>query len=290
MTIGHLSRREFVAAAGALTMARPAGARQLTAGTLVEQIRAHVGIPWRDNTVDGLKTGDPSLPVTGAVVTVMATIDVLRRAAATKKNFVITQEPVFYGGNDNPGPRDADAVYRAKLALIAQERLAVFRFTDHWNASHPQTAPTMLANALGWRSAPPTGNPRLYQIPSTTLGALAEDVRRRLNLRGGARLVGRTDLTVQRVYLSPGTTDVPGLLANIAQADVVIAGEPREWEAVPYIADCVSAGQPKGMIAIGRLVSEEPGMLAAADWLKSFLPSLEIEAVRSADPYWSPRS
>ena len=76
----------------------------------------------------------------------------------------------------------------------------------------------------------------------------------------------------------------------MARADVVIAGEPREWEAVPYIADSVAAGQAKGMIALGRLVSEEPGALAATVWLTSVMPELTIESIPLTDPYWSPRA
>jgi putative NIF3 family GTP cyclohydrolase 1 type 2 len=286
-----LSRREFVAAAaGSLVMARPSAARQLTAGAIVERIRANVGMAWRENTVDGLKAGDPATVVTGIAVTVMATLDVLRKAAAANKNFVVTQEPVFYAPNDNPGARETDPVYLAKRAFIEKERLVIFRFADHWNASRPQAAPMALANALGWGKERATENDRLYSVPPTTLGGLAADVRARLNIRGGVRVVGRPDLPIRNAYVSPGTTDVPGILTHLPRADVVIAGEPREWEAVPYVADSVTAGQAKGMIALGRLVSEEPGALVAAVWLKSVMPELTIDSFRLIDPYWSPRS
>lgn len=280
----------MVTAASGLAVTRPAGARQLTAGALIELIRANIGVPWRDNTVDGLKAGEPATVVTGAAVTVMATLDALRQAAAAKKNFIVTQEPLFYAPNDNPGPRETDPVYLAKKAFIEKERLVVFRFAEHWNASRPQTAPMMLANALGWGKDQAIANDRLFTVPLTTLGALSADARKRLNLRGGMRVVGRPDLPVRTAYVSPGTTDVPGILAHVSRADVVIAGEPREWEAVPYIADSVTAGQAKGMIALGRLVSEQPGMLAAAVWLKSLAPSLQIDSIRLTDPYWSARS
>ena len=49
---------------------------------VVDRIRANVGVPWRSATVDGLKAGDPSTVVTSIVTTAMATVDVLRRAAA----------------------------------------------------------------------------------------------------------------------------------------------------------------------------------------------------------------
>ena len=286
-----LSRREFVVtAASSLAVARPVRGRQLTAAALIELIRSNVGVPWRDNSVDGLKAGESATVVTGIAVTVMATLDALRRAAAANRNFVVTQEPLFYAPNDNPGARETDPVYLAKKAFIETERLVVFRFGEHWNASRPQTAPMMLANALGWSKELATANDRLFSVPPTTLGALAADARKRLNLGGGIRVVGRHDLPVRTAYVSPGTTDVPGILANASRADVIIAGEPREWEAVPYIADSVTAGRAKGMIALGRLVSEEPGMLAVADWLKSLAPSLPIDSIRLVDPYWSARS
>ena len=56
---------------------------------------------------------------------------------------------------------------------------------------------------------------------------------------------------------------------NLPQADVILSGEPREWEAVEYVFDTAAAGQPRGMIAVGRLVSEEPGMRACAAWLRT---------------------
>ena len=288
MLTSPLSRREFVVtAAGSLALARPTAARQLTAGGVIERIRASVGVPWRENTVDGLKAGDPATVVTGLAVTVMATLDVLRKAAGAKKNFIVTQEPVFYAANDNPGAREKDPVFLAKKEFIEKERLVIFRFAEHWNASRPQAAPMALANALGWGKERATENDRLYSVPPTTLAALAADVRTRLNIRGGVRVVGRPDLAIRRAYVSPGTTDVPGVLAHIARADVVIAGEPREWEAVPYVADSVTAGHAKGMIALGRIVSEEPGALVTAAWLKSLMPELGIDSIRLTDPYWS---
>jgi putative NIF3 family GTP cyclohydrolase 1 type 2 len=291
MLTSTLSRREFViATAGSLAIGRPVAARQLTAGVVIERIRTGVGISWRENTVDGLKAGDPATVVTGVAVTVMATLDVLRKSAAAQRNFIVTQEPVFYAPNDNPGAREKDPVYLAKKEFIDKARLVIFRFADHWNASHPQAAPAALADALGWGKERATDHDRVYSLPPTTLGALAADIRKRLNIRGGVRVVGRPDLPVRSAYVSPGTTDVPGVLAHLPRADVVIAGEPREWEAVPYVADSVTAGQPKGMIALGRIVSEEPGALAAAAWLKSVLPELTIDSVRLIDPYWSPRS
>ena len=77
------------------------GANQrLTAQEVVDRVKAHVGIPWMAETVDTFKAGDPQTPVTGIAVTMMATLGVLKRAAANKQNLIITHEPTFYDHQD----------------------------------------------------------------------------------------------------------------------------------------------------------------------------------------------
>src|ERR1700757_252462 len=73
-----------------------------TANEIVEQIKAHVGVPWQEPTVDTFKAGDPQGRVTGIAVTMMATLDVLQRAAANRQNLIITHEPTFYNHLDKP--------------------------------------------------------------------------------------------------------------------------------------------------------------------------------------------
>src|ERR1700693_5434610 len=75
--------------------------RQLTAQEIVQRIQEHVGIPWQKETVDTFKAGDPDSKVTGIAVTMMATFDVLQRAAASGANLIITHEPTFYNHLDN---------------------------------------------------------------------------------------------------------------------------------------------------------------------------------------------
>jgi len=285
-----LSRRQFVwtAAAGLVPLA--AQKKTLTVQDLVDRIRANIGVPWRDKTIDGLKAGAAGETVTGIATTVSATLDVLRRAAAAGHNLVVTQEPVFYGANDEPGNRASDAVYLAKKAFIEEKRLAVLRFSDHWLAHQREDVVTPLAEALSWKNRRGPGGYGIYDIPETTLGQLVAHVRSRLDIRGGLRTVGRNDMRVRSVLVSPGTTDLLTTVARLPDADVILAGEPREWEAVPYVLDARTAGQSKAMIAIGRLVSEEPGMRACAAWIRGFTPEVGVEHYPAGDPYWNPRS
>ena len=131
-------------------------------------------------------------------------------------------------------------------------------------------------------------NPSIYEIPSTTMAALRTHVQSRLSLRGGMRVVGSPGLRIRRVLISPGTTDLASTVKNLPQADVVLSGEPREWEAVEYVLDTAAAGRPRGMIAIGRSLSQEPGMGACATWLRTVIPDVPVDAFAAGDPYWSP--
>lgn len=291
MQHGNLSRRDFVlTTAGTLVAGRVihAGQRALTAGDVADRIRDNVGVPWRATSTDGIKAGSPATIVTGIVTTTMATMDVLKRAVAARRNFIVSQEPTFYAANDQAGPRENDPVYRAKQAFIDEHQLVIYRFNDHWNARRPHEPSTALAGALGWAKYTAPDAEQIYRIPRTTFGALAANVRQLLNMRGGMRTLGRADMPVTSVLVSAGTTDIPNTTANLPHADVLISGEPREWEVVPYVADTWAAGSGKGLIVVGRYVSEEPGMKACAAWLHSFIPDVPVESMSIGDIYWSP--
>ena len=285
----RLTRRAFVQAAAAPLLVAPQAPPQveLTVGHFVDRIRAAVG-PWREKTIDGFKAGDPSVALTGVAVTVAARLENLRRAASAGCNLVITQEPVFYGANDDPGNRASDAVYLAKKAYIDQAKLVVWRFSDHWSTRQPDPRVAAIAEALSWTDGP--GSDNIYRIPETSLSSLMAHVSQRLGLRGGMRTVGAPGMRVRTVLVSPGTTDLATTVARLKGADVVLAGEPREWEVVPYVLDAREAGGAKALISIGRIVSEEPGMRACAAWIRTLAPGLRVEALAVSDPFWSAAS
>ena len=88
--MSDLSRRGFIlTGSAALTayLAKAEGTQTpLTAGEVVDRIRKQVGIPWRAQTVDQIVAGNENTPVHGIATTMMATLDVVKRAAAAGKN------------------------------------------------------------------------------------------------------------------------------------------------------------------------------------------------------------
>lgn len=317
----HISRRQFGAlvAAGVVTgRFAPSAfgegtAPALTVTEILERIKGNIGVDWRVETVDTVKAGDPSTIATGVVTTAMATMEVLRQAKAAGANLVITCEPTFYGradGRTPPPPRGAgqgaggappaagaapppprtDPVYDAKNEFIDSNGLVVFRLSEHWRARRPDPFVLGLAEAAGWTTNQVPGESSSFDIPSVTLETFASDLKRRLDARGGIRVVGDPQTRVRRVALLPGSTPITASLATLPSADVVVAGEVREWESVEYARDVVFSGQPKGLVLVGRVVSEDPGMALCAKWIETLVPEVPVRHISAGDPYWRPVS
>jgi putative NIF3 family GTP cyclohydrolase 1 type 2 len=297
-----LSRREFVRlGAGAAAVpfvldGAPAKAAALSAQAVVDRIRQNLGIGWNTTTVDTFKAGDPSAAVTGIVTTSLATIDVMRRAMQTGANLIITAGPTFYSRADSPtpagrrgaAPPPPDPVFTAKQQFITEQRLVVWRFSEHWRARTPDPFATGIGNALGWARYRVNGDPRRITAPATTLEALARTVKAKLNARGGMRVIGTPDGRVQKIALLPGTHPIQTILTVLPDVDVIVAGEIREWESSEYARDLVHTGRNKGLILVGRSVSEEAGMNVCAGWLQTIVSEVPVRWLPAGDPYWRP--
>src|SRR5215470_290507 len=155
--------------------------KQITAREVVAQIQEQIGIPWRTETVDTFKAGNPDTPVQGIAVTMMATMDVLERASAKGLNFVITHEPTFYAHLDTPeGVSESDPVWTEKRAFIEKHGMVVWRFHDHWHMRKPDGIEAGNIRALGWEKYQRPDNQYMFVIPETSLKELAREVARKL--------------------------------------------------------------------------------------------------------------
>jgi putative NIF3 family GTP cyclohydrolase 1 type 2 len=263
----------------------------LTARDVVERIKQRIGVPWTEPTVDTFKDGDPATPVTGVAVTMMATFDVLQRAAAHGANLVITHEPTFYDHFDKLDVLEAehDSVTAAKRAFIREHRMVVVRMHDHWHRRKPEPMATDLARTLGWDRYRSAENEFVYRLPETTLAELASIIRRRLPAPT-LRVVGDPSLRVSKIVLVPGAAGFDRHRQALRQdVQVLVIGEAREWETVEYVADAVTAGQKKALIILGHIPSEQDGMEEFAHWLATFVKEVPVTFVPAADPFWAPR-
>ena len=238
-------------------------AQKPTANEVIEQIKAQVGVPWQEKTVDTFKAGDPQTPVTGIAVTMMATLDVLQRAAANGQNLIITHEPTFFDHQDNPAqlPQgEQDPVLAQKRAFITEHHLVVWRFHDHWHRRSPDGIEAGNVRALGWEKFQDPANQYLFTIPETTVEKLAEELRVKLHA-AVPRIAGDRQMKVTRVAFSPGSAGFhreTGAL-EILDVQVLIAGETHEWETVEYVTDAYTEGRAKALILLGHVPSEQAG-------------------------------
>jgi putative NIF3 family GTP cyclohydrolase 1 type 2 len=270
-----------------------AQAKPLTAREVVARIQARVGIPWMPQTVDTFKAGNPDAEVKGIAVTMMATLDVLQRAAAAGQNLVITHEPTFFNHLDKPDDleqKENDPVLAAKRAFIEQHDLMIWRFHDHWHRMRQDGIETGMTHALGWESFQDSGNQYVFAIPETDLDHLAIDLKRKLKIRV-VRVVGDPKLRVKKVALVPGSSGFARetRALEISDVQVLVTGEPREWETVEYVADALTEGKSKALIILGHIPSEQAGMEECARWLKTFVSEVPVEFVPAREPFWSPK-
>ena len=185
----------------------------------------------------------------------------------------------------SPAP---DPVYAAKNDYIAKHKLVVFRLTQHWNQRTPDPRAQGLGAAMGWTKYKAGEDGLHYEVPAITFEALAGQLKQRLGTRGGIRAIGDRALTVRRIGLLPGYTQIQASIAMLPTVDVIVAGEVQEWESAAYAQDVAFAGVKKGFISIGRVVNEAPGMQVCADWLKTIVPEVPVRFVSAGDPYWRP--
>jgi putative NIF3 family GTP cyclohydrolase 1 type 2 len=239
--------------------------------------------------VDTFKAGDPEAPVTGIVTTAFATSDVLARAVAAGKNLIIAHEPTFYEHTENTRSIAGDPVLAAKQTFIKTHNLIVWRFHDQIHCRRPDGIMEGIIETLGWQKYQRQGTPATFTVPEISLRALAADLRDKLKARA-VRVVGRLDMKVTRIGLSPGFASAGKAIRFLARDDVavLVAGETREWETVEYVRDAVAQGRAKALILIGHSASEEAGMNAAARWLRTFIPEVPIEFIAAGDPFATP--
>jgi putative NIF3 family GTP cyclohydrolase 1 type 2 len=287
-----LTRRDFVAAGSALlsTMAMGQSTSKLTAGEVISRIKKQVAIPWREQTVDNLLTADESTPVMGIATTMMATFDVVKRASAAGKNMIVSHETPFYLHQDHTDDIKDDPTLRNKLNFCKQHDVALFHFHDHWHARRPDGIAQGMVQQLGWgKNVIDPADPKKLAFDGISLENLSQQMQHKLNART-IRVVGDPALPVRKVQTSWGYVGREPGIKIIADpgVEVLICGETREWELVEYVQDSITAGNKKGLIVIGHVLSEQGGMMLCADWLRSFIPEVPIQFVPATEPFWNP--
>jgi putative NIF3 family GTP cyclohydrolase 1 type 2 len=258
------------------------GMAQPTVQTVIDALIAPVG--RLEQTVDTLKCGDPSMPVTGIVTTFMPTQHVLEEALERKANLVIAHEGLFFAHHDEAGEARGGEVYRAKKQFLEESGIAVFRFHDYPHRYKPDAITEGLIRELEWgayvRKHEPAAS--LLELPRATLRDIVRYVKEKLDIPH-VRYMGDPDMLLTRVgvlvgYRGGAATAVT--LFEQEQVELMIYGEGPEWETPEYVRDAIQQGRRRALIVLGHAESEEPGMKALARNLAWQYPGLPVHHIR----------
>jgi len=249
--------------------------------------------PYPDDQVDGIMGGDPTAQVRGVAISWLPNLELLQKCAALDLNFIIVHEPLFYwhpyyypAGTEIRFPavdlheKMATPPAQAKLKLIRDHDLVVYRMHDGWDQFPEHGIGHALARTLGWSDRRIDAKEYIYELPPTRLRDLATEVGRKLD-KEGLRFIGDPDRVVRKVTLDWGS---PGPVEIILKAlrhgcDAAITGEVLDWRDVEFARDAGVA-----WILGGHQATETPGMQSFYRWFKAAWPGLRVEYVGVPDP------
>ncbi len=242
------------------------------------------GAPFKQ-TVDTLKSGTAGQPVTGIVTTMFATVDVIKRAAKLKANFIIAHEPTFYNHTDNTNWVADNKIVKAKQELLAQHGIAVWRFHDYWHSHKPDGILYGVLKKAGWEKYYKEGD-RILKIPAASLKNIVAHLKSSLEI-AHVRVIGDLSLSCETVGIWPGAAGGQPQVdyAEKNDPDLLIIGEAPEWETAEYFRDKVALGNKKALIVLGHSVSEEPGMEWLVAWLQPKLDGIKVTHIASGSPF-----
>lgn len=254
-----------------------------TVGQVIEKLLSPV-IPLPKST-DTLKSGDPSQEVTGIAVMFTATINAIKQATEAGANMIITHEPTFYQHDDKTEHVQQDSVIKAKLALIEEKKVAIFRFHDYFHRYEPDGITMGMLKALDWERYSNPATPEkasILNIPPTTVGEVAQHLKQKLGLPM-VQLVGDPSMVCQRIAFAAGFGGCGAMALPLYMGEgveLVIAGETLEWETPEYVRDAVELGENKALLIIGHLKSEEAGMESLVDIISEWFPEVPVKFIQ----------
>jgi putative NIF3 family GTP cyclohydrolase 1 type 2 len=281
----------------------------LTGRTAELMMNAALGHPMSTAMYEGLCAGNSQTVVTGVAVCYAPTVEVLRRAAAERRNLIISREhPFFLHGGLNYGYTTGgleaalkdDPVVQAKREIINTNKLMVYRFGAAWDNFRPHAQSEALARSLGLTpgGTQTTGRSRgiVCNVPRTTLTALAQTAADKLRAFS-CRTVGDPAAAVTRVAVLAGETDPKEALAELlsdSKIDGIIAGAGGVVDevdgAISWFQDLIASGRRIAMLAVGYGPSQDPGGAAMALMVRTVFPDLPVDWWPVHDPSWIPRT
>jgi putative NIF3 family GTP cyclohydrolase 1 type 2 len=254
-------------------------------------IREHLlaRAPWvdPDHTVDTVKAGDPSRPLTTIGVGWVAAIENLRRAHELGCELFITHEPTFWEHQAPERRFRGVEPGLSKSRFLAETGMAVLRVHDIWDLWPGIGIRDAWAAGLGLTrllAEEPNRWHAVYTIEETTLADFARTVAGRVAPLGqdSVQVIGDPDMRVSRPALGVGCGG-PDVDALALGADVLIVcfDGASYWQDRQRFAELGA-----GVITVEHGTSELWGLESLALYLHQAFPTLTVHYLdRHARPW-----
>jgi putative NIF3 family GTP cyclohydrolase 1 type 2 len=276
----------------------------MNASDIAQKIKSGFGSRWSESKADGFQIGNSDTAIMGVAVAWTPTIEVLERAVAENKNFILTKEGPFW---QDAAPRPEQVVsgaspiaiiektdlYRYKREYIEKNGLVLWRVSRNWSSPEKNFALEGLASALGWERYAQNAKSdslasigaALYSIPPISFDTLMKSLKQRLNAPA-ARALGDPKSVIKNVVVEPGFLSKPDMMTvAAAKPDAILCGEGCEWEAFEYAEDWITAGWGKAMIMTGLAVSQDTAAKQIAAWLESLHLAVPVSYFATGSPF-----
>lgn len=276
---------------------------------VIEKILAYHPVMENYEGCDGYKYGNPEDECKGIASVLVATVDVIRKAAEAGCNLIITHEPTFYSTPDYAEWRGGfpNKIYEEKVKLLEKYGITVWRNHDHIHKHQPDGIFDGVIRCLGWENylikeenpAPLIYN---FEIPEMTVKEMKTFLEEKISLNG-MRYMGNPEGKIRKVaiagHLFPGAfgyefddgktyveyaTELIKIMEN--GVDAIIPGEVIDWTLLSYVRDALQLGKNKSIFNIGHFSLEELGMKYAAEWMKELVQGeIPVQYIPSGDIY-----
>lgn len=221
-----------------------------------------------ERTCDTLKCGAGDKKLTKVVVTMHATVNIIRQAQKWGAELIIVHEPTFYDHWDDK--LENDPVVDAKTALLEETGVAIWRFHDHPHRKLADMIREGTCKSLRLKGKiHPTGFNANSVIELDETLTVYEIARRFRDLGAeNLRICGNMQAVCKKIALALGTPRGAYEMLRSPDVDLVLLGEGCEWQLGEYARDAGDLGFNKALMIIGHIASEREGMKFLADYLK----------------------
>ena len=235
----------------------------------------------RETTGDGLVFGDFDRRVRTVAVTVIASPDVIRKAAEMGADMILTHEPTFHSAVAG----EEDAITAQKRALCEETGIPIVRLHDYMHFTKIDKINLGVMSRISLDGDFDGQKTFTLKTPMTA-DALIDHVGKKLGLRH-IRYIGKGDITVNKLSLLFGAWGDARIYSEFLrpEIDIVLIGEGCEYNVCEYVRDAVELGVKKGLVILGHMGSEKAGMEYLADYINENLEAVNAIYIDSGEVY-----